>query len=339
MGTILQRSGIADEAYDVLYRFLGPLRGSLAVSTILISTLFAATTGIIGASVTAMGLIALPSMLKRGYNKPLAAGTICAGGTLGILIPPSIMLIIWGVSAQVSVAKMFIGAILPGILLSMLYIIFILVYSYLRPEVAPAVSREETSRYSRSEILVKFLKTFVPFILIIVGVLGGIFFGVVSPTEAGGPGSLFAIILTPVYRSFSFKMLKEASPQTVQITSMIIYIFIGAKIFSRAFQTIGFGDVFTQFILSGDDMHFTSHYHMDPLLIGEYVCIFLQTSFISPPFAYAIFYLKGVAGEELSTRDIYYKGVIPFLVLQLIGFSICLLFPEIIMWPVSQMKL
>jgi len=369
MGHVLERTQIAEEAFDTLYCVLGPLRGGLAVSTILISTLFAATTGIIGAAVTSMALIALPAMIKKGYDKALAAGTVCAGGTLGILIPPSIMLIVYGNSAGISVAKMFIGAILPGLLLSTLYCVYVLILSYLRPNVAPAIPPEERRKYTSKQLIMRFLRSFVPFICIILAVLGGIFFGIVSPTEAGALGSAAALILALAHRKLNLAILKDAMVRSAAVTAMVVYIMMGATILSRAFMSGGYGAVLADYIIGAGSFWVSfaimfgiifilgmlldwvatimllvpiiqvvlvQHYGMDPLLIGELVCIFLQTSFLTPPFAYAIFYLSGVA-QDVTVKDVY-KGVVPFVILQIIGFAICVFFPQLILWPINLMR-
>lgn len=362
MGAMIARSGCAELAFDSLYRLMGNTKGSLAIGTVLISTLFAATTGIIGASVTTMGMVALPAMLKRGYNKPLATGSICAGGTLGILIPPSIMLILYAPMAGISVARMFTGAILPGLLLSALFILYIGVRTHINPSMGPSIPHEERKQFSRRQSLTMGMKSLFPVLFLILAVLGSIFFGIAAPTEAAAVGALGAIVLTAFYGKLNWQNLKAASYSTLRITTMIIFIAVGANLFTSTLMTIGGGSVISNLLLGlgigpwgifavvlgivfllGMFMDWVgillivvpifnpilTSLGFDPLWVGVIVCISLQMSFLTPPFAYSIFYLKGLHIKGITMSDLY-KGVIPFVLLQMIGTFLCIIFPQIV---------
>jgi len=362
MGAMIESSGSAELAFDSLYRLMGNVKGSLAISTVLICTLFAATTGIIGASVTTMGMVALPAMLKRGYNKPLATGSICAGGTLGILIPPSIMLILYAPMAGISVARMFTGAILPGLLLSALYIIYIVVRTIINPSMGPSMSYEEKKQISRRETFSMAAKSLFPVLFLILAVLGSIFFGIAAPTEAASIGAFGSIVLAASYGKLNWQTLQKAIYGTLRITTMIIFIAMGANIFTSTLMTIGGGPVISNLLLGlgvsrwgilaivlvivfllGMFMDWVgillivvpifnpilSSLGFDPLWVGLIICISLQMSFLTPPFAYAIFYLKGLHIEGITMSDLY-KGVVPFIMLQIIGTALCIIFPQIV---------
>jgi len=370
MGVMLERSGIAEKLFDALYVWLGGIRGGLAIVTMLIGTVMAATVAIIAASVTMLTIAALPPMVKRGYDKGLAAGTVCAGGCLGILIPPSIMLVLYGPMAQISVGKLFFAAFAPGFLLSFLYIAYILLISAINPEVAPAVPREERAM-PISKKLTMLLSSLVPPVVLVLAVLGVIFFGIAPPTEAAGAGALAATLLAIIYRRFNVKVLREASLETLRVCGFILIIVIMAFCFVGVFLAVGGGDVTARIILGtpGGEwgaflvimlMVFVLGFFMDwigiiflvvpiatpiaaslgfdPLWFAMMICVNLQTSFMTPPFAYAIFIVRGTAPKELgvTTADII-RGVIPFVVLVLVGLSLCLAFPEIITWLPGKM--
>lgn len=370
MGCMLEKSGIAEVAFDSLYKFLGSLKGGLAHATVLISTLFAACTGIVGASVTTMGLIALPAMLKRGYDKSLATGTIAAAGTLGILIPPSIMLILYAPMSGVSVVEMFAGAILPGLILSALYMIYIAIKCLLRPDAAPALPTAEKETLPFKEALLLAGKTVVPFLLLILAVLGAIFFGVCAPTEAAGVGALGSLMLAGAYRRLSLASLQTTMLFTLKITAMIMFVAIGATMFTTVFFGIGGGEVVTRFLLGlslgkwgilalllfivfilgmfidwvGILLIITPIFApilktlgFHPLWSGILICVLLQTSFLTPPFAYSLFYIKGIAPPSVTLGDIY-RGVVPFVMLQLVGVVLCVVFPKLIMWLPGVLK-
>ena len=304
MGAMLERSGIAERMYAALYLWLSGFRGGLAIITVVMGTVLAACVGIIGASVTMLSLLALPSMLKRGYSKSLASGSVCAGGTLGILIPPSIMLVIYGPMAGISVGKLFMAAFIPGLVLSGLYVTYIATRCFFQPKIAPAVPVEERA--------VPFLKktamlltSLVPPALLIMAVLGSIFLGIAPPTEAAAVGAFAATILTIAYRRFNFEVL-----------NWIGIIFIMVPILAPIAPALGF----------------------DPLWFGMMIIINLQMSFMTPPFASAIFYLRGSAAPELGvTMGDIIRGVFPFVGLIIIGLGLCIAFPQLILWLPHQM--
>jgi tripartite ATP-independent transporter DctM subunit len=363
MGTILERSGVAEKVYQSLYELFGPVRGGLAIATIVTCTIFAACTGVIAATVTTMTLLAVPSMLKRKYDKGLASGVVCAGGSLGILIPPSVMLVMYGPLANLSVAKLFAAALFPGLLLSALYLSYILMRSWLRPNTAPAISAEE-----RPPIGLKLLRNtafhMLPAFFLIVAVLGSIIAGIASPTEASGVGAFCALVLAAFYRKLTLQYVKEAAYTTLIVTAMVFFIIIGAGIFNAVFIYLGGGEVVRNalmglpfgrwFILAtmmfilfigGFFISWQGLLYMlvpiflpvvtalgfDHLWFALLVCVNLQMSFLTPPFAYAIFFVKGAAPPEITTWDIY-RGVVPFVSLQALGLFICVVYPEIILW-------
>ncbi len=365
MAQFLDKSGIADKLYDAMYVVFGPVRGGLALATIVVSTVLAATTGIIGASVVAMGLLAAPAMLKRGYQKELTAGVITAGGTLGILIPPSIMLVVYGGLIDMSVGKLFMAAFIPGLLLSTLYLIYTFVYcNFINKNAGPAIPEEERV-YSTKQKLEMVLKSMLPPLFLIFAVLGSIVAGVATPTEAAGLGSLGALLIAAFNRKVNLRMLLDAGYGTVKITSMVMLIFVGANFFTSIFMGIGGGEAFTSllFAISSNKwvilamMMFilfilgmfvdwlgilllcvpiftpiaVNKLGFDPLFFAMLVSINLQMSFLTPPFGYALFYLRGVAPPGMTLMHIY-RGIIPFVILQMIGLALCIIFPQLITW-------
>jgi len=363
MGTILEKTEITEGVYQSLYEVFGPIRGGLAFATIITCTVFAACTGVIAATVTTMTLIAVPSMLKRNYDKGLATGVVCAGGSLGILIPPSVMLIMYGPMANLSVAKLFAAALFPGLLLSGLYLIYIGVGSWIRPGLAPAIVRAEMPPRSR-KFWISAAKQMVPTVLLIAAVLGAIILGVASPTEASGVGAFCALLLALAYRKLTFTNIKEAAFTTLIVTAMVFFIIVAAGMFNAVFLYLGGGELIKSLLMSlpfgrwfvlavmmivlfigGFFISWQGLLYIvvpiflpvvttlgfDPLWFGLLVCINLQMSFLTPPFAYAIFFVKGAAPPEVTTWDIY-RGVTPFVFLQMIGLTLCILFPEIILW-------
>ena len=361
MGVFIEKSGVAERLFSALYLLLGGLRGGLGISTIAICALFAAATGVVGASEVTIGLMALPAMLARHYDKSLACGSICAGGTLGILIPPSVMIVIYGPIAGLSVGKLFLGALFPGILLALMYIFYIGIRCYFKPEDGPPMPVEErTVPLSRKLFLLS--TSIVPPVVLIFAVLGSIFFGIAAVTEAAAVGAIASIALAAAYRRINFRVIKEACTQTLLITSMILMIAVAAAFFSTVFVALGGDEVISNLFLNlplgkwgilfsimcllillgmfidwigivfivvplitpiGEALGF------DPIWFALLVMVNLQISFLTPPFAYSIFYLKGITPPEVKTTDIY-KGVIPFVGLQIIGLAICVLFPEVI---------
>jgi tripartite ATP-independent transporter DctM subunit len=365
MGVMLGYSGLTERMFSSLHVWLGGLRGGLAIVTVLTGTILAATVGIIGASVTALAIIALPEMVKRGYSKSLAAGAVCAGGTLGILIPPSIMLVVYGPMAMISVGKLFFAAFLPGFMLSAMYCIYIAIHSFIKPEVGPAVPVEE-----RAVPLLKkisgLLTALVPPAVLIMAVLGSIFMGVATPTEAAGVGAVAATLLAVVNRRFTFSMLKETARQTLIISAMVMAIGATAYAFVGIFIRAGGAEAATQIIMGAPGgkwgifaaimfVVFILGYFIDwlgilfiivpiitpigaalgfdELWFAMMICVNLQTSFLTPPFAYAIFYLRGAADPSLgvTTGDII-RGVIPFVLLIVVGLGLLIAFPQIILW-------
>ena len=370
MGSMLSSSGITEKLYDALYVWLSRLRGGLAVVTVLIGTILAACVGIIGASVTMLSLIALPAMLRRGYSKSLATGAVCAGGCLGILIPPSIMLIIYGPMANLSVGKLFMAAIFPGLLLSALYIAYILIRSYFQPDIGPSVPAEESTMpfVKKTKMLVTAL---IPPVILILAVLGAIFLGIAPPTEAAAVGALAATILAITHRMFNMKVLKEALMNTFQVTSMMLLIAAASFAFVGVFLGAGGGKVVENLLMSvpggrwgafatvmfiifilGFFMDFLGILFImvpiiapiipklgfDPLWFGMMICVNFETSFMTPPMAQSIFYLKGTLRPELgvTTGDII-RGVFPFVGLIVIGLVLLVIFPQIILWLPSAM--
>jgi len=364
MSQLLSSSGIAEDLFDALRYVFGSLRGGLGVSMIVYSIIFAACTGIISASVVSMGLIGMPLMLKYGYDKRLSSGIICAGGTLGILIPPSIMLIIMGNESGISVGKLFAGAIIPGAILASLYITYILIKSHLRPDMAPALTLEERKSVSIKTIMLMTLKSLVPPSLLILGVLGTIFTGIATPTEAAAIGATIALIITIVYGRFHWRKFYESILETAKVTSMAMIILVGATCFTGVFIGIGGGDAVTGFIFGlglGKWGTFVAmmivlfilgmfidwigivmivfpiflpmaqELGFDMLWFVVIMAVMLQDSFLTPPFGYALFFLKGVAPPEVSTADIYW-GTFPFWRLMELGFIICVIFPQTITW-------
>jgi len=358
MGLILEKSKMAEGLLISMGKLFGQVRGGLAISVVLVGAILAASTGIVGASVVMMSLIALPLMLKHNYSPALASGSIAASGTLGQLIPPSIVLIILGDQMHLSVGDLFRAAVVPGLLLIVLYVIYILLISYFNKEVAPAIVSEE----SYGEVIKEALKEIIPPLLLIGVVLGSIFAGIASPSESAAIGVLGAIVLAVGKRTFSFEMLRYASIETVKLTAMIFMILIGATAFSLVFNELGGGDMAMAFF-SGDmqdqwtfiliamlvifllgffidfiEIAFVvvpilvpivASFGIDPIWFAILIAMNLQASFLTPPFGFALFYLKGAAGDKVSTGAIY-KGVIPFIGLQLLALLIIVMFPELI---------
>lgn len=370
MGMMVERSGVAERLFGALYLWLGGFRGGLAIATVLIGTVLAAAVGIIAASVIMLGLVALPSMLKRGYQKEIACGAVCAGGTLGILIPPSVMLIFYGPTANISVGKLFMAAFVPGLVLSGLYISYISIRCWLWPQVAPAIPVEERAVPLLKKIGL-LLTSLVPPVILIAGVLGSIFMGIATPTEASAAGSVVATLLAVGYRTFNLKMLRDVLYGTMRVTGMAFFIAIGASMFTAIFIGLGGGDVVADAILSapfgrwgallvimfvvfilgmfidwlgivlimvplvtpiGEALGF------DALWFAMMIIVNLQMSFLTPPFAYALFYVQSVCQPEWGVEMSHIiRGVIPFIILIMVGLGLCIAFPQIILWLPSMM--
>jgi tripartite ATP-independent transporter DctM subunit len=365
MGTLMEASGTAERLYGALYLWLGGLRGGLAIATILMGTILAACVGIIAASTIMMGLIALPSMIQRGYSRSVATGSVCAGGTLGILIPPSIMLVLYGPMASLSVGKLLMGAFMPGLLLSSLYVTYIAVRCLIRPQDGPSMPPEDRAVPLLKKLGILF-SGLVPPIFIIMAVLGSIFFGVAAPTEAAAVGALASIILALSYRRLNLETLTKSMLTTLRITCMAFLIVWGATMFTGTFLKLGGGEVVTNLVLATPGGKWGSFgvimfvifilgmfidwmgilfimvpivtpiggvLGFDPIWFALMVCVNLQMSFMTPPFAYAIFFVKGISKPEweVTTGDII-RGVIPFVALILVGLTLCAVFPQIILW-------
>ncbi|WP_156289696.1 TRAP transporter large permease [Oceanobacillus salinisoli] len=367
MGNIMEKSGLAGKIFHSLSLLLGRLKGGLAVAALIISLLFAASTGIVGATVVTMGLLFLPAMLDRKYDPKLATGVINSGGTLGILLPPSIMLIVYGPMAQISVGQLFYAVLIPGILLGIVYIIYVLIVAHVKPDSAPAIPKEELAKYTLKDKVIGVFHI-LPIAVIILAVLGSIWFGIAPPTEAAAIGSLAAMIVALCYGKLNIKVLKETVFNTLQTTSMIYAILFLGTFFVSVFMRLGGGDIVKEAFLSlslgkwailaimllvvfilGMLMDWiaslliivpiftpiAADLGFDPIWFAAIICIMYQSSFITPPFAPAIFYLKGVAPKGVKTGDIM-KGVIPFVLLQVFVLILCIIFPEIILWLPSK---
>jgi len=370
MGVILQHSGITKNLYDSLYEALGDLKGGLAIVTVIFGTILATCLGVIAASVTILTLIALEPMISRGYDKSLAAGSIVASGTLGILIPPSIMLVVYGPQAGLSIGQMFMGAIFPGLILSALYIAYIVIRCRINPKLGPSTSSEQITKFSM-EKFINLLKSMVPPVVLILAVLGSIFTGIAPPTEAAAMGSLAAILLAIAYRKFSWKLISHACIETLRVSSFVVIIAALSYAFVGVFMSAGSGEVVSNFILSvpgGRWAAFTVimlivfllgmfiewigivfiivpifspiiiKLGFNPLWAGMMVCINLQMAFQTPPMAMSIFVLKGTAPPELGlTIGHIIKGVIPFILIIMFTLVICTIFPGIITWLPEKM--
>ncbi len=370
MGLMLERSGIAEKLFDALYVWLGGLRGGLAIIVVLMGTVIAATVGVIAASVTMLTIVALRPMISRGYSKSLATGAICAGGCLGILIPPSIMLVLYGPMAQLSVGKLFFGAFIPGFILSGLYMSYILIHSLLRPLSAPAVPPEER-RIPFLRKTIRLVTAVTPVLILILSVLGVIFMGIASPTEASGIGALAATLLTIAYGRFNLKVLRDVSLETFRSVGFIFLIVVMAFSFVGVFIAAGCDRVISSVILSVPGgkwgvfaivmfICFIMGFFIDwigivfilvPIItpiaktlgfneiwFAMMVCVNLQMSFMTPPFAWAIFFLRGQAPADLNIRltDII-RGVIPYVILIMVCLGLLIAFPQLILWLPSQM--
>ncbi|MCF8062576.1 MAG: TRAP transporter large permease subunit [Deltaproteobacteria bacterium] len=364
MAQLLDQSGVAEDLFDTMRYLFGPLRGGIAVAVVVVSTLFGACTGIIGASVVTMGLLSMPVFLKYGYNKRLAAGSVCAGGTLGILIPPSIMLVVMADQSAISVGKLFAGAILPGIILAFLYIGYIIVRCAIRPQDGPALSKEERAGMPAGTLALRVLKSMVPPVILVVGVLGSIFAGIATPTEAAAVGAVLAFVLTVAYGKFTWRGLATAVINTSKTTSMVVLILACAACFSGVFMGSGGGEVVKSlifgiglgkwgtFIVMMVILFFLGMFldwigiimicfpiflpiavelGFDKVWFVVTIAVMLQDSFLTPPFGYALFYLRGVAPPEVTTGDIYW-GAFPFWRLMELGLITVVIWPETILW-------
>ena len=368
MGYIIERANILDRLFRSIQLAAGGLPGSLAVATLITCTLFATATGIVGAVVTLMGLLAFPVMLRNGYDVRLSAGVVCAGGCLGILIPPSIMLILYGATAGVSPVQLYAGALFPGLMLAGLYIAYVMIRAMLNPKLAPPLPLEERN-VPVATVFYELATSFVPLALLIMAVLGAIMFGIATPSEAAAIGALGALVLAAAYRSLSFAKLKESVYLTARTSAMVGWLFVGSFTFSAVFAILGGDAVIKDFVVGLDLTPFMfllvtqiiifilgwplewteiivifvpiflpllDHFGIDPLFFGLLIALNIQTSFLSPPVAMAPFYLKGVAPKEVSINDIF-AGVMPFIFIVIGSMAMLYTFPQIGLWLPEQL--
>ena len=362
MGSMLESSGIAERLLETMGRLLGRLRGGLALAVVLVGSLLAATTGVVAATVTTMGLISLPAMLRAGYDKSLATGVIVASGTLGQIIPPSIVLVVLGDQLGISVGDLFIGALLPGLLMSAVFAIYVLVISALKPELAPQLPPDAAGGSTPWQLI----QSVLPPIALIVAVLGSIFFGIATPTEAGVIGAVGAMLLAALNGGFSRTQLSGVCESTMRTTAMVMAILMGSTAFSLVFRGVGGDQLISDLLLNlpGGRVGFLVFSMLIIFLLGFFIDFFeiafiavplllpaarqllgpealvwfgvmiganLQTSFLTPPFGFALFYLRGVAPDEVSTRDIY-KGALPFVGLQVAVLALIIAVPGLVDW-------
>ena len=357
MGVMLEKSGLAENLLESMAGLFGNVRGGLAISVVLVGALLAASTGIVGATVVTMGMISLPTMLKRGYKVELATGTIASAGTLGQIIPPSVVLVLLGSVLNVSVGDLFTAAILPGVMLVACYIVYILVISYFKPDFAP-LSRSKSEFKNTEAAFKKFALAFIFPLLLILAVLGSILAGIASPTEAAAVGAFGALLLAIGQKKLNLGVLKQAMKETTHLTSMVFLILLGATTFTLVFRTLGGDDLLIQLI---EDAQLSKYaflilvmcvvfilgffidfieivfivvpvvapifvaFEMDLIWIGILLALNLQTSFLSPPFGFSLFYLKGVAPPSVSTQQIY-RGIVPFVLIQLVFLALVAFF-------------
>lgn len=364
MGVMFEKSGLAEELLETMALLFGRLRGGLAISVLVVGAMLAAATGIVGATVVTIGVLSLPTMLKKGYSPEIASGIISASGTLGQIIPPSIVLVLLGGILNISVGDLFMAAVVPGIILVLLYLFWLIFLAVTKPKSAPAMPKEELRDFVGAEKFKRVVNAFlIPFILIL-AVLGSIFAGIASPTEAAAIGAMGATVLTMFRKKFNLKTLKEVALKTTSLTSMAFLILVGASAFGLVFRGMHGDRYLVDLITSGgiEAHHFLIivmiiifvagffidfieitfiivpvvapifvQLNLDLLWIGILIAINLQTSFLTPPFGFSLFYLKGVAPPEVTTKHIY-RGIIPYVAIQLVVLFIIILFPDITLY-------
>jgi len=361
MANLLQHSGIADTAYETAYHWMGPLRGGLAMGTVLICTVFAAMSGVSGAATVTMGLIAIPSMLKRNYNKQIAVGCVAAGGVLGIVIPPSVIMILYASFTRESVGGLFFGGIVPGVLIAMLHVTYIGIRSYLQPNLAPAIAPED--RVGWREKIVSLRAIVLPVVLIVL-VLGSIWTGAATPTEAAGVGALGALLCAIIYRRVNWNMLNDSIRTTLRITCMVMWVVAAATAFNSLYVAIGARELVTDLILSLEvnrwiiliGMQLTLFFFgcimddyaivmlcapiyvpiiitlgFDSLWFGILFILNMQMAYLTPPYGFNLFYLKGIVPKGVTMGDIY-RSIVPFVVLQGTGLVLVMIFPQLALW-------
>jgi tripartite ATP-independent transporter DctM subunit len=366
MGVMLERSGLAEELLDTMGLLFGRIRGGLAISVVVVGALLGASTGIVGATVVTMGLLAVPTMLKRNYNKELVTGTVSASGTLGQIIPPSIVLVLIGDIVGVPVGDLFMGAVLPGMVLVALYMLYILIITFLKPDLAPPIPKAELAAMPPGRLVRRVMRALVPPLFLMLAVLGSIFAGIASPTEAAGVGAVGATVLTVANRRFTLQILRDVMQATLQLTCMVFIILVGAAAFGLVFRGLGGDSLVREFL--GGIAHNHGHWFVlfivmalifvigffldfieitfihvpvlapimiefgfDPAWFCILIAVNLQTSFMTPPFGFSLFYLKAVTPPEITTGHIY-RGIIPFVAVQLIGLLIVVFFPVLVTW-------
>jgi tripartite ATP-independent transporter DctM subunit len=364
MGVMLEKSRLAEDLLDVVGHLAGGLKGGMALGIIGVGVLMGATTGIVGATVITLGLLTLPTLLRRGYHPGVACGAICASGTLGQIIPPSLILILLSDILQLSVGTLFAAAVIPGLMLAGLYCVYIVVLGMVKPEWVPAVPKAERDALPRGELWLRFFKVVLPPLALVLSVLGSIIAGIAAPTEAASMGALGSILVTASARRLSLKVLVETMQATTKITAMVMFILICAQVFSLAFRGLRGEDLIHalfEFLPGGvaADIFFLMllifvlgffiewieiSYIAVPLFLPVFVsqnvdlvwlamliCVNLQTSFLTPPFGWALFFLRGVAPSEITTRHMY-LGVIPFILLQVVGLVLIFFYPQLALW-------
>ncbi len=364
MGVMLEKSKLAEELMDVIGYLAGALRGGLGIGIVLVGVLMGATTGIVGATVVTLGLLTLPGMLRRGYDKGLACGVICASGTLGQIIPPSLILILLADIMNLSVGTLFAAAMIPGLMLAGIYVIYILVLGMVRPEMVPAVTAEERAQVSTRQLMGKLVRVVAPPIGLVGAVLGSIIAGIAAPSEAASMGALGSILVAAIGRRLTWTVLRDTVQATTRITAMVLFILICAQVFSLAFRGLQgeklVEDAFALlpgginadiwflmlliFILGFFIEWIEISYIAVPLFLPIFIkagvdltwlatliCVNLQTSFLTPPFGWSLFFLRGVAPPEVTTNDIY-RGIVPFVAMQLVALVLVFAFPDLALW-------
>jgi len=370
MGVMLEKSGVAERLLESMAYLFGRMKGGLAISVVIVGTLLAASTGIVGATVVTMGLLSLPTMLKKGYSSELATGTIASAGTLGQIIPPSIVLVLLGSVLNVSVGTLFSAAVLPGLGLVVIYILYVAVFAQIYPNAAPAMTQEELKAFRTDDLITKIAMSFILPMLLVLAVLGSILAGIASPTEAAAIGAFGASLLTIFQKKFSLKVLQEVMTETTHITAMVFTILIGAAAFGLVFRGLG-GDHYLVGLIQNANLSpyaflalvmlvvFVAGFfidfieiifiivpvvapvfkamHIDLVWVGILIALNLQTSFLTPPFGFSLFYLKGVAPPQVKTSHLY-RGIIPFVLIQLLLVLLIAVFPETIRWLPALMQ-
>jgi tripartite ATP-independent transporter DctM subunit len=368
MGYMVERSNLLDKLFGSVQLALKRVPGSLAVATLVTCALFATATGIVGAVVTLMGLLAFPQMLKAGYDVRVASGVTCAGGCLGIMIPPSILLIVYAAMAGMSVVQLYAAALIPGFLLAGMYIVYVVVLAWMKPNLMPPLPKEQGNVPVR-QVLLMLLKSFVPLALLILAVLGTIMFGLATPTEAAAVGALGAILLAAAYRALTWGRLQESVYLTARTSAMVCFLFVGSATFAGVFGYLGGQAIIERFVLSLDMNPVTfllmaqfiifllgwplewteiiiifvpiflpmlKHFEIDPLIFGILVALNLQTAFLSPPMAMAAYYLKGIAPKHVLLTQIF-RGCMPFLYIVLLSMLLVYVVPGVVTWLPRQL--